>query len=325
MYGFNGKEGDFEVSNNGNTLTFGAREFDSRLARWLSVDPQAFKGPQYSPYNFSFNKPLIFIDRTGEWPGVWTFFLEAEIGAGLGTFALNYVTQSGVVYDEVGTTHFVMHSKICGVTGPGMNKELGRIENLELVEGASVSASVGANYNWGAKTLYGVYQDETGTDVGGIPSPKFKSPPRSTKTGKFAEGIAVGLGFGDDNFTLTLGVGLGVKFTLGIKPDRIESISLTDKQKEMAERTANLPVVNVGTSWMVYNAEYNEETGMMEAFVSVNDIKTGKEVSTGIKIYSNATAQSLKNDNGTYTTEYVSDGIWMSNEYKTAAIKAETQ
>ena len=41
-WGFNGKETDNEVKGNGNSLDFGARIYDSRLGRWLSVDPVSY-------------------------------------------------------------------------------------------------------------------------------------------------------------------------------------------------------------------------------------------------------------------------------------------
>jgi RHS repeat-associated protein len=42
---FNGMEKDDEVKGVGNSLDFGARIYDSRLGRWLSVDPLSYKFP----------------------------------------------------------------------------------------------------------------------------------------------------------------------------------------------------------------------------------------------------------------------------------------
>ena len=67
-YGFNGKEKDDEIKGSGNSLDFGARIYDPRIGRFLSVDPQFMKGPEYSTYNFAFNNPLSFVDEDGKWP-----------------------------------------------------------------------------------------------------------------------------------------------------------------------------------------------------------------------------------------------------------------
>ena len=67
-YGFNGKENDDEVKGAGNSLDFGARIYDSRLGRWLTLDPLAFKMPTHSPYNYALNNPLIIIDEGGKYP-----------------------------------------------------------------------------------------------------------------------------------------------------------------------------------------------------------------------------------------------------------------
>ena len=64
-FGFNGKENDNEVKGEGNSLDFGARKYDSRLGRWLSVDPLEKKYPQFSPYNAMANNPLLFVDEDG--------------------------------------------------------------------------------------------------------------------------------------------------------------------------------------------------------------------------------------------------------------------
>ena len=70
-YGFNGMEKDDEVSGEGNSYDFGARIYDSRVGRWLSVDPLAHKLPQYSPYAYCFNSPIYFIDKDGRFPEPW--------------------------------------------------------------------------------------------------------------------------------------------------------------------------------------------------------------------------------------------------------------
>ncbi|MFN0187706.1 MAG: RHS repeat domain-containing protein [Bacteroidia bacterium] len=65
-FGFNGKENDNEVKGSGNSLDFGARIYDSRLGRWLSLDPLQMKYPSLSPYNFVANNPINFIDPDGK-------------------------------------------------------------------------------------------------------------------------------------------------------------------------------------------------------------------------------------------------------------------
>ncbi|MCB9234243.1 MAG: hypothetical protein H6581_21480 [Bacteroidia bacterium] len=65
-YGFNEEEKDDEWSGNGNNMDFGARVLDSRVGRWLSVDPLTKEYPSHSSYSFALNKPITCIDRLGE-------------------------------------------------------------------------------------------------------------------------------------------------------------------------------------------------------------------------------------------------------------------
>ena len=64
-YGFNGMEKDDEVKGAGNSLDFGARIYDSRIGRWMSLDPLMSKYPHLSPYNFAANSPITFLDPDG--------------------------------------------------------------------------------------------------------------------------------------------------------------------------------------------------------------------------------------------------------------------
>ncbi len=63
-YGFNGKEKD-NSTGEGN-LDFGARIYDGRIGRWLSLDPLQKKYPDLNPYNFVANSPIRFIDPDGK-------------------------------------------------------------------------------------------------------------------------------------------------------------------------------------------------------------------------------------------------------------------
>ena len=65
-YGFNGKEKDDEVKGEGNSLDFSGRMLDTRLGRWLTIDPKSSKYPSMSPFVGFANNPNYYIDPGGE-------------------------------------------------------------------------------------------------------------------------------------------------------------------------------------------------------------------------------------------------------------------
>jgi RHS repeat-associated protein len=64
-YGFNGKEKDNEINGNGSSIDFGARMLDTRLGRWLSVDPYQGKYSMLSSFCYSANSPIFLKDPDG--------------------------------------------------------------------------------------------------------------------------------------------------------------------------------------------------------------------------------------------------------------------
>lgn len=62
-YGFNGKENDKDVTEG--AQDYGMRISDSRLGRFLSVDPLTSSYPYYSPYHFAGNNPIRNLDLDG--------------------------------------------------------------------------------------------------------------------------------------------------------------------------------------------------------------------------------------------------------------------
>jgi RHS repeat-associated protein len=86
-YGFMGKEKNDEIYGSaGTSYDFGARQYDPRLGRWMSVDPKATMGPWSSPYVGMANNPILMIDPDGAWPWpIWarSFIAASSVGGGL--------------------------------------------------------------------------------------------------------------------------------------------------------------------------------------------------------------------------------------------------
>jgi RHS repeat-associated protein len=64
-YGFNGKEKDNETYGEGNIYDYGYRIYNPRIGKFLSVDPLTKNYPEFTPYQFSSNSPITFIDLYG--------------------------------------------------------------------------------------------------------------------------------------------------------------------------------------------------------------------------------------------------------------------
>jgi RHS repeat-associated protein len=65
-YQYNGKEMNDDFGLNWND--YGFRWYDASVGRWASADPISLYTPNYSPYHYSFNNPVRFIDHLGLTP-----------------------------------------------------------------------------------------------------------------------------------------------------------------------------------------------------------------------------------------------------------------
>ena len=64
-YGFNNIEKDDELKGSGNSYDFGARMYDNRLGRFLTLDKYTIKFPSETPYIFAGNSPIFCKDFNG--------------------------------------------------------------------------------------------------------------------------------------------------------------------------------------------------------------------------------------------------------------------
>lgn len=88
-----GKENDNEVKGTGNSVDFGARIYDPRLGRWMSVDPLQKKYPNLSPYEFCAGNPILFIDPDGK--EIVIHFLDKYGKAQIVKYTANMTANSG--------------------------------------------------------------------------------------------------------------------------------------------------------------------------------------------------------------------------------------
>lgn len=65
-FGYNGKYKDNDIAGTGNSMDFGARMYNPRLARFNSMDPYAGIISFQSPYLFANNSPVTEIDKNGQ-------------------------------------------------------------------------------------------------------------------------------------------------------------------------------------------------------------------------------------------------------------------
>ncbi len=83
-FGFNGMENEREVNGSGKNYDFGARIYNARLSRWLSLDPAQASYPGFSPYHFVRNNPILRIDQGGLWDiEVHVYKSRAKYGYGI--------------------------------------------------------------------------------------------------------------------------------------------------------------------------------------------------------------------------------------------------
>jgi RHS repeat-associated protein len=99
-FGFNGKENDNDVKGFGNQYDYGNRILDSRLGRFLSIDPLQKHFPWFTPYQFSGNSPILCIDLDG---------LEPKINISNWKHKYTWATQD--YHDDGFTNYFSLEEK----------------------------------------------------------------------------------------------------------------------------------------------------------------------------------------------------------------------
>lgn len=124
MYKYNGKEFQDELGLN--LYDYGFRNYDPALGRWMNIDPLADANPNWTPYRYAFNNPLIFIDPTGMLEDIYVNENGDYLGAdGASTKDVRVVSQE--TWDSVGGEK--------GAQTAGGTETLQKAENSQLLVG----------------------------------------------------------------------------------------------------------------------------------------------------------------------------------------------
>lgn len=113
-FGFNGKQNDNDLKGEGNLIDYGARFYDARIGRWMSVEPKSIKYPELSPYTYVANSPIKFIDYDGRDFGVEVIDNTIIIKMNVYTINEKTTTEAQKAADELNQTNATV--EIDGVT-----------------------------------------------------------------------------------------------------------------------------------------------------------------------------------------------------------------
>jgi len=103
-YGFQGQEMDDELKGEGNSVNFKYRMHDPRVGRFFAVDPLTHDYPWYSPYQFSGNRVIRFVEYEGmeeKNPSLFTTALNAIAGDFYRNRMNDYITKHDIPEENI--------------------------------------------------------------------------------------------------------------------------------------------------------------------------------------------------------------------------------
>ncbi len=114
-YGFNGKEKDKDISVG--DLDFGARIYDGRIGRWLSLDPLQRKYPNESHYAYVSGSPLIFADKDGRDKIITITYIDKDGKSGTTTTVIKdkYINYQRIDKPGFGNDIYVRYDEVVNI------------------------------------------------------------------------------------------------------------------------------------------------------------------------------------------------------------------
>ncbi len=146
-FGYNGKELNEELGLEWHD--FGARNYDASLGRWMNLDPLSDDYVRWSPYTYTMNNPIFFIDPDGKRIKIGDNYYSYEKDRNYDDieddFERDVYKAIDLLYSS-GALELCIGGNSCDSNSPDMLGQLIEDENvtLEIVEG---SKKTGTRYN----------------------------------------------------------------------------------------------------------------------------------------------------------------------------------
>lgn len=147
-YGFNGMEKDDEM----NSYNTHFREYDPRVGRWFSIDPEAnrFGLSGFSPYHYGHNNPICFVDIKGDIPVPVITGLIGAVG-GFAYGAIKYGFKNGNWKKVIATTlaggagGVALGLGPAGIAALGGSAAIGGANTTFLIGGSSILSAIASD------------------------------------------------------------------------------------------------------------------------------------------------------------------------------------
>ncbi len=142
-YGFNGMESDDELSGVKNSYDFGLRMYDSRVGRFLSLDPLSTKNSHESNYAYAANNPIYYIDYNGGDNIIYLIQLSDESGELKGVDANTVAKEANAMLATLGVkTRFVVFDE--GKHGTFSSENIDKTDSYAMIGDRSKLLNRGA-------------------------------------------------------------------------------------------------------------------------------------------------------------------------------------